>query len=32
MQTGERMVRHRIVRGGETLHETFRPYAKFGAN
>jgi hypothetical protein len=29
-QTGETIVRHRIVRGDEMLHETFRPYAKFG--
>ena len=30
-QTGERMVRHTIVRGEEVLHETYRTYAKFGA-
>jgi RHS repeat-associated protein len=29
-ETGERLVRHTIVRAGEVLHETFRPYAKFG--
>lgn len=30
-ETGQRVIRHTIVRGGEVLHETFRPYAKFGA-
>ena len=29
--TGERIVRHTIVRGSEVLHETFRVTAKFGA-
>lgn len=29
---GDRLVRHRIYGpNGEILHETFRPYAKFGA-
>lgn len=28
-ETGERIVRHTIVRGEELLHETFRPYAKY---
>jgi hypothetical protein len=30
-QTGERVVTHEILRGNETLHQTFRPYAKFGS-
>ncbi len=29
-QTGERLIRHTVVRGSNVLHETFRPYAKFG--
>lgn len=29
-ESGEEIVRHTIVRGEELLHETFRPYAKFG--
>ncbi len=29
-ETGQRIVRHTIVRGDDVLHETFRPYAKFG--
>jgi hypothetical protein len=29
-QSGERIVHHTVVRGEEVLHETFRPYAKFG--
>ena len=30
VQTGERIVRHLIVRGEKVLHETFRTYGKFG--
>lgn len=30
-QTNEHLIRHTIVRDGEILHETFRPFAKFGA-
>ena len=29
--TGERLVRHTIFKDGEILHETFRPFAKFGS-
>ena len=29
--TNERMIRHTIFKDGEIFHETFRPYAKFGA-
>jgi hypothetical protein len=29
-ETGERIVRHTIVREENVLHETFRPFAKFG--
>ena len=29
-QTGERLIRHTIFKDGEILHETFRPYSKFG--
>jgi hypothetical protein len=29
-QTGERIIRHIVVRDGKILHETFRSYAKFG--
>lgn len=29
-QTGERIVRHTIVRGQQVVHETFRAYGKFG--
>jgi hypothetical protein len=28
-ETGERIIRHTIVRGEEILHETFRTYSKF---
>lgn len=30
IETGMRLYRHIIVRGGEILHETFREYSKFG--
>lgn len=29
-QTGERIIRHTVVRGQQVLHETFRAYGKFG--
>ncbi|MEW6744303.1 MAG: hypothetical protein AB1486_16235 [Planctomycetota bacterium] len=29
-ETGERIIRHTITRGGEILYETFRTYSKFG--
>jgi hypothetical protein len=29
-QTGERLIRHTVFKDGEILHETFRPFSKFG--
>lgn len=31
-ETGQRLVRHTIVRDGEILHETYREYVKFGGS
>jgi len=31
-ETGEQLIRYTIYRGEKLLHETFRLFAKFGAN